>query len=56
MPNWNSVKRKLKFDKPKYLFTKTYKPKTKTKMFYDKNNALFMYLMEKTSSKYETLV
>ena len=26
MPNWNSVKRQLKFDKPRYLFTKTHKP------------------------------
>jgi len=51
MPNWNFVKRQLKFDKPRYLFTKTHKPKTKT--FYDKNNALhiyrytFVYLIEK---------
>jgi len=22
MPNWNSVKRQLKFDKPRYIFTK----------------------------------
>jgi len=36
MPNWNSVKRQLKFDKPRYLFTKTHKPKTKTHLFYDK--------------------
>jgi len=27
MPNWNSVKRQLKFDKPRYLFIKTHKPK-----------------------------
>ena len=33
MPNWNSVKRQLKFDKPRYLFTKTHKPKTKTHLF-----------------------
>ena len=50
LSNCNFVKRQLKFDKPMYLFTKTNKLKTKTKMFYDKNNALFMYLMEKTSS------
>ena len=48
MPNWNSVKRQLKFDKPRYLFTKTHKPKTKTQLFYDKNNALFIYLMKKS--------
>ena len=36
MPNWNFVKRQLKFDKPWYLFTKTHKQKTKTQMFYDK--------------------
>jgi len=30
MANRNSVKRQLKFDEPKYLFTKTHKPKTKT--------------------------
>jgi len=47
MPNWNFVKRQLKFDKPRYLFTKTHEPKTKTQMFYDKNNALFIHLMEK---------
>jgi len=40
MPNWNFVKRQLKFDKPRYLFTITHIPKTKTQMFYDKN-ALF---------------
>jgi len=40
MPNRNCVKRQLKFDKPRYLFTKTHTPKTKTQMFYDKNNAL----------------
>ena len=38
MPNWNFVQ--LKFDKPRYLFTKTHTPKTKTQLFYDKNNAL----------------
>ena len=38
MPNRNSVKRQLKFDKPRYLFTKTHKPKTKTQIFYEKNN------------------
>ena len=37
MPNWNFVKRQLKFDKPRYLFTKTHTPKTKTQLFYDKN-------------------
>jgi len=47
MPNWNFVKRQLKFDKPRYLFTKTHKPKTKTQMFNDKNNELFIYLIEK---------
>ena len=36
MLNWNFVQRQLKFDKPKYLFTKTYKPRTKTQIFYDK--------------------
>jgi len=41
------VKRQLKFDKPRYLFTKTHTPKTKTQMFYEKNNALFIYLMKK---------
>jgi len=44
MPNWNCVKRQLKFDKPRYLFTKTHKPKTKTQLFYDKNNALYIHL------------
>jgi len=33
MPNRTSVKRQLKFDKPRYLFTKTHKPKTKTQVF-----------------------
>jgi len=42
MPNRNFVKRQLKFDKPRYLFTKTHKPKTKTQIFYDDNNALFI--------------
>jgi len=46
MPNWNYVKRQLKFDKPRYLFTKTHKPKMK-QMFYDKNNKLFICLMGK---------
>ena len=34
----------------RYLFTKTHKPKTKKQMFYDKNNALCIYSMGKTSS------
>ena len=38
MPNWNYVKRQLKFDKPRYLFTNTHKPKTKTQVFYENNN------------------
>ena len=38
MPNRNSVKRQLKFDKPRYLFTKTHKQKTKTQVFYENNN------------------
>ena len=42
MPNWNSVKRQLKFDESRHLFTKTHKPKTKTQLFYDKNNALYI--------------
>jgi len=42
MPNWKSIKRQLKFDKPRFLFTK-HKPKTKTQMISDKNNALFVY-------------
>jgi len=42
MPNWNFVKRQLKFDKPRYLFTKTLKPTTKTHLFYDKNNAIYI--------------
>jgi len=46
MPNWNFVKRQLKFDKLRYLL-KTQKLKTKTKMFYYKNNTLFKYLMKK---------
>jgi len=37
------VKRQLKFDKPRYLLTKTHKPKTKTHLFYDKNNALYIF-------------
>ena len=44
MPNWNSVKRQLKLDKPRYLFTKTHKPKTKTHLFYDKNKTLYKYI------------
>ena len=44
MPNWNFVKRQLMFDKPRYLFTKTHTPKTKTHLFYDKNNACNAYL------------
>jgi len=46
MPNWNSVMRQLKFDKPRYLFTKTHKPKTKIQI--DKNNALFIIFNEQT--------
>jgi len=46
MPNWNSVKRQLKFDKPRYLFTKTHKPKTKLQI--ENNNALFIIFNEKT--------
>jgi len=46
MPNWNFVKRQLKFDKTSYLFTKTHKPKTNTQLFYDKN-LLYIYLIEK---------
>jgi len=38
-------KRQLKFGKPRFLFTKTHIPKTKTHIFYDKNNALFIYLL-----------
>ena len=50
MPNWNFVKRQLKFDKPRYLFTKTHKPKTKTHTFYVKKmHYLYIYLMEKSS-------
>ena len=50
MPNWNFVLRQLKFDKPRYLFTKTHKPKTKTFFFHDKNNAfVYIYLMETSS-------
>ena len=44
MQNWKFVKRQLKFDKPWYLFTKTHKPKTKTQLFYDKNNALYKHV------------
>ena len=44
MPNLNFVKRQLKIDKPRYLFTKTHKPKTKTQLFYDKNNAFYIYI------------
>ena len=40
MPTWNFVKRQLKFDKPRYLFTKTHKPKTKTHLFYDKKQCI----------------
>jgi len=40
MPNWNFVKRQLNFDKPRYLFTKTHKPKTKTHLFYETSNEL----------------
>jgi len=47
MPNWNFVKRQLKFEKPRYLITKTHKPKTKTHLIYDKSNALYIYLIEK---------
>ena len=43
MPNWNFLKRQLKFDKPRYLFTKTHKPKMKTQLFYDNYNALYIH-------------
>jgi len=46
MPNWNFVKRQLKFDIPRYLFTKTHIPKTKTRVLRQKQ-ALFIYLVEK---------
>jgi len=46
MPNWIFVKRQLKFYKPRYLFTKTHKPKMKTHVL-RLNNALFIYLIEK---------
>ena len=47
MPNWNFVKRQLKFDKPRYLFTKTHKPKMKTHLFYDKTmHYIYIYLIE----------
>ena len=50
LPNWIFVfKRQLKFDKPRYLFTQKHKLKTKTQIFYDKNNEyLYNYLMEKS--------
>ena len=44
MLNWNFVKRQLNFDKPRYLFTKTHKPKTKTQMFYEKKQ-LIIYIL-----------
>jgi len=40
IPNWNFVKRQLKFDKPSYLFTKKRKPKTKTQLFYNKKQCI----------------
>ena len=46
MPNWNFVKRQFKFNKHRYLFTKTHTPKAKTQMFYDKNNALCINVMK----------
>jgi len=52
MPNRNSVKRQLKFDKPRYLFTKTHIPKTKTQVFYENNNRT----KHTTLLKYEKMV
>ena len=46
MPNWKFVKRQLKFGKGTYS-QRTHKPKTKTHIFYDKNNALFIYLFKR---------
>jgi len=41
-------KRQLKFDKPRYIFTKKHKQKSKTQILYDKkNNELYKYFMEK---------
>jgi len=45
MPNWNFVKRQLKFDKPRYLFTKTQTENENTNVL-RQNNALFIYLLE----------
>ena len=42
--HWNFVKRQLKFGKPRYIFTKTHKSKTKTQLFYVKNNALYIHV------------
>ena len=50
MPNWNCVKRQLKFYKPRYLFTKTHKPKMKTQTFYDKKQWIICIFNEETSS------
>jgi len=55
MPYWNFVKRQLKFDRPRYLFTKTHKAKTKTQTFYAKKRVIFLN-GKKTSSLYETIV
>ena len=49
MPNRNSVKRQLKFDKPRYLFTKTHKPKKKTQAFYKNINKKHYHNMRQWS-------
>ena len=49
MPNWNSVKRQLKFDKPRYLFTKTHKPNNEnTNVLRQKQCIIYIFYGENT--------
>ena len=54
-PNWNFLRRQLKFVKPMYLFTKTQTKNENTNHLPQKQCMIYIY-MEKTSSYYETLV
>jgi len=50
MPNWNFVKRQLKFDKPRYLFTKTHTKKRKHNYFTTKiMHYIYMCILKKTN-------
>ena len=56
MPNWNSVECQLKFDKPRYLFTKqTQTENDNTNVLRQKQCIIYIF-NGKSSSYYEILV